>query len=127
LRVYRDLGLRLPRSVRLLPALAGRNLCEQAAKGGEAVAGVEGAQHRPERSLIGCHDGLVELLLPAGDRAHGREISAGDDKGLDLGPVNSSESLAGVFRTELPDRIGIGRAKAFERDGFEPVLSLDIS
>ena len=72
-------------------------------------------------------NGLVELLLPAGDRAHGREIAAGDDKGLDLGPVYSSERLAGVFRTELPDRIGIGRAKAFECDGFEPVLGLEIA
>ena len=59
--------------------------------------------------------------------AHGREIAARDYKGLDFGPVYSGERLAGVFWTQLPDRIRIGRAKAFERDGFEPVLGLEIA
>src|SRR5207237_10057042 len=65
--------------------------------------------------------------LPGGDRTHCREIAAGYDKSLDLGPVYSGESLTGVFRTELPDRVGIGRAKAFESDGFEPVFGLKIA
>ena len=71
--------------------------------------------------------GLSNSCSQPAIEAHGREIAAGDDKGLDLGPVYSGEGLARVFRAELPDRIGIGRAKAFESDGFEPVLGLEIA
>ncbi len=84
-------------------------------------------RHRPQRGLVGGDDRLSEFALPAGDRGHRRKIAARHDKGLDLRAVDAGEGVAGVFRPELADRIGIGRGKAFERDHRQSVLALEIT
>ena len=126
-QLHRDLGLRLPGRLRRLLALAGRRFLEEAAKTGDPVAGFQHPKHRPERGLVGGDDGLAEFALPLGDRGHRREVAAGDDKDLDLGPVDPSEGVACILRTELAYRVGVGGAEAFERNGLETVLCREIA
>ena len=128
--LHRDLGLRLSGRLRLLPALTCQPTGTSASrrpKPGMCSPASNAPQHRPKRGLVGGYDRFAEFALPFGDRAHRREVAAGHDKDLDLGPVDPREGVARVLWAELTDRIGIGGAKAFDGDGLEPVLLCEIA
>ena len=90
--------LRAKRSASPHPRSSGWQICQKAAEGWEPVAGTQGAEHRPKRSLIGRDDRLAEFLLPSGNRSHRRKVAAGNDKRLDLRPVYPAEGKARIFR-----------------------------
>ena len=49
--------------------ISGRDLRQEAAEAGAALAAAEPLQYRPERRLVGRHDRFLELALPLADRA----------------------------------------------------------